>query len=68
MDEEIFTSNFSESLKNSFKSLLDDSSFRTKVNTMLNAEQTAQVMQNVPTEVTAQEAKEQRIEAEQAVA
>ena len=39
-----------------------------KVNTMLNAEQTAQVMQNVPTEVTAQEAKEQRIEAEQVAA
>jgi len=36
LDEEIFTSNFSESLKNSFKSLLDDSSFRTKMNIMFD--------------------------------
>ena len=36
LDEEIFTSNFSESIKNSFKSLLDDSSFKTKMNTMMS--------------------------------
>ena len=36
LDEEIFTSNFSESVKNSFMSLLNDSSFKMKANSILN--------------------------------